>query len=103
MVMPTIDRDTAVEFVKRINAATDYLMKTMDALKATISESDHRTVVAAILRADSDLDLGVLEIIYRCHPDLRPEGHTRVVTLREMDNGARPRKRPDSSTSDPAR
>ena len=83
----SIERDTAIEFIKRINNAMKGLGEAGDALRPSLAKDQFRIFAAAFGAAVSELDLGVLEIIYRCHPDLRPEGMPRGPTLRELENG----------------
>lgn len=83
--MDSIGRDTAIEFIKRIELAMNGLNKAGEALRPVLTKGQFRIFVEAFGAAIGELDLGVLEIIYRCHPDLRPAGMTKVSTLRQIE------------------
>jgi hypothetical protein len=83
--MDSIGRDTATEFIKRIELAMNGLNKAGEALRPVLTEKHFRIFIDAFGAAIGELDLGVLEIIYRCHPDLRPAGMTKVSTLHQIE------------------
>ncbi len=76
-----MDRETAVEFVKRIERAFACLDESLEFLRPRLDEEDLHAFGGLWRQIVSELDLGVLEVIYRAHPDLRPEGMTPVVPL----------------------
>jgi len=76
-----MDRETAIEFVKRIELAFARLDESLEFLRPRLDESDLHAFGGLWRQIVSELDLGVLEVIYRAHPDLRPEGMTPVVPL----------------------
>jgi hypothetical protein len=82
-----IGRDTAIEFIKRIDNAMKLLGQAGETLQPLLAEDHYRIFLDAFGLAIGELDLGVLEIIYRCHPDLRPNDMPRGPTLREIENG----------------
>lgn len=83
----SIGRDTAIEFIKRIEHAMKTLGDAGEALRPSLAKDQFRIFAAAFGAAVSELDLGVLEIIYRCHTDLRPKDMPPGRTLREIENG----------------
>jgi hypothetical protein len=86
--MDSIGRDTAIEFIKRIELTMNGLGEAGEALRPVLTKEQFRIFATAFADAIGELDLGVLEIIYRCHPDLRPEGMTKVMTLRQIEQGS---------------
>ena len=82
----SIGRDTAIEFIKRIDNAMKSLSDAGEALRPSLAKDHFRIFAEAFGTAVSELDLGVLEIIYRRHPDLRPNDMPRGRTLREIEN-----------------
>jgi hypothetical protein len=76
-----MDRETAVEFVKRIELAFAHLGESAQLLRTRLDEDEFGAFADLYGRIISELDLGVLEVIYRAHPDLRPEGMTPVPPL----------------------
>ena len=84
----SIGRDTAIEFVKRIDNAMKSLGDAGEALRPSLAKDHFRIFAEAFGAAVSELDLGVLEIIYRCHPDLRPSDMPRGRPLEKskMEN-----------------
>ena len=83
----SIGRETAIEFIKRIENAMKSIGDAGEALRPALAKDHFRTFAEAFGKAVSELDLGVLEVIYRCHPDLRPNDMRRGPTLREIENG----------------
>ena len=83
----SIGRDTAIEFIKRIDNAMKSLGDAGEALWPLLAKDHFRIFAEAFGAAVSELDLGVLEIVYRCHPDLRPDDMPRGPTLREIEDG----------------
>jgi hypothetical protein len=82
----SIGRDTALEFIKRIERAMRSLGEAGEALSAILAKDDFRVFAEALGAVVGELDLGVLEIIYRCHPDLRPSDMPKTPTLRQIEN-----------------
>jgi hypothetical protein len=76
-----MDRETAAEFVKRIELAFAHLDESLEFLRPRLDDADLRAFGGLWGQIVSELDLGVLEVIYRAHPDLRPEGMTPVIPL----------------------
>jgi hypothetical protein len=76
-----MDRDTAVEFAKRIELAFSHLDESLQFLRTRLDGEDLQAFAELWRQVVSELDLGVLEVIYRAHPDLRPEGMTPVPPL----------------------
>jgi len=72
--MDGIENGTAVEFIKRIERAMNVMFMAIDSLRPYLNKDQDRALTNALGEAISELDIGVLEIIYRCHPDLRSEG-----------------------------
>ena len=85
--MDSIGRETAIEFAKRVELAMSIFFSSTDALRPFMSKEQFRTCSQALGEAIAELDFGVLEIIYRCHPDLRPDGMKKVFTLRQIEDG----------------
>ncbi|RDJ21602.1 hypothetical protein DWF00_24890 [Bosea caraganae] len=85
--LSAIDRETAVEFDKRINLALRYLFLAGNEVRGHIEREQSKALDRALGRACAELDSGVLELIYRAHPDLRPDflGGTRRSD--EFENG----------------
>jgi hypothetical protein len=81
----SIGRDTALEFIKRIERAMGTLGEAGEALRAVLAKDDFRIFADAVGAIVGELDLGVLEIIYRCHPDLRPSDQPKAPTLRQIE------------------
>ena len=77
----SVDRETAVEFVTRIESVFEQLGWVIPFLKDRLEDEDVAVVAEAWGKIIGDLDLGVLEVIYRAHPDLRPEGMVPVAPL----------------------
>lgn len=71
--MTEIEREAAVEFDKRVNLALKYLFAAATELKNRIDPEHFQVYARALGHASRELDLGVLEPIYRAHPDLRPD------------------------------
>ena len=68
-----IDRATAEEFVSRIEQVFAH-MGALGRLARERLPQDELTAFADLWREIiRELDLGVLEVIYRAHPNLRPE------------------------------
>jgi hypothetical protein len=67
--------------VKRIELAFAGLDESLEFLRPRLDEADLQAFGGLWRQIVSELDLGVLEVIYRAHPDLRPEGMTPVVPL----------------------
>ena len=78
-----MDRQTAVEFVTRIEAVFEQLGWVIPFLRDRLEEEDMQVLSDAWGKIIGELDLGVLEVIYRAHPDLRPEGMEPVAPLGE--------------------
>jgi len=76
-----MDRETAVEFAKRIEKVFAQLGWVIPFLRDRLEDEDLRVVAHAWGQIIAELDLGVLEVIYRAHPDLRPEGMVPVTPL----------------------
>lgn len=87
MSVDSIGRATASEFIKRIDAAMKSLADAGEALRPILSKDQFRIFADAFGSAIGQLDLGVLEIIYRCHPDLRLRDMPRAPTFKEIDEG----------------
>jgi hypothetical protein len=87
LMTDAISREIAVEFLKRIDLATKGLFDAGEALRGNLSQEHFRILAEALANALIELDLGIAEIIYRCHPDLRPEDCVAVATLREIERG----------------
>ena len=71
--MPAIDRETAIQFDKSINLALRYLFIAGNDVRGRIDPKYSQILDRAIARASSELDGGVLELVYRAYPDLRPD------------------------------
>jgi hypothetical protein len=84
----SIGRDVAIEFIKRIEAAMKSLADVGEGLRPLLTKDQYRIFVDGFGAAIGELDLGVLEIIYRCHPDLRPRDMPKAPTLREVEEGS---------------
>lgn len=67
-----MNRETAIEFVKRIETAFTYLDESLQFLRTRLDDDDLSQIGELWREVVSELDLGVLEVIYRAHPDLRP-------------------------------
>ena len=76
-----MDHDTAVEFEKRIGLVFQQMDKASEFLRSRLDRSDFRTFADAWGEIVCELDLGILEVIYRAHPDLRPDGMISVAPL----------------------
>lgn len=83
--MIEIDKDVAIEFDKRVNLALRYLFTAATELKDRIDPEHFRVYAKALGHASRELDLGVLEPIYRNHPDLRPDHLPKTFTMREFE------------------
>jgi hypothetical protein len=82
-----MDRGTAVEFAKRIELAFAHLDEGLRFLRPRLDDDDMQAFAELWRQVVSELDLGVLEVIYQAHPDLRPEGMTPVPPLAEGEGG----------------
>ncbi|SFJ48141.1 hypothetical protein SAMN05216304_108213 [Bosea sp. OK403] len=71
--MPTIDKETAIQFDKSINLALRYLFIAGNDVRGRIDPKYSQIFDRAIARASGELDGSVLELVYRAHPDLRPD------------------------------
>jgi hypothetical protein len=80
-----ISRETAIEIIKRIEAAFSRLSEAGKALHPILENDQYRIFARAFGAAIVELDLGVLEIVYRCYPDLRPTNMPRAPTLRQIE------------------
>jgi hypothetical protein len=80
-----IERDAAVEFDERVNLALRYLFAAATELKERIDPEHFQVYARALAHATRQLDMGVLEPIYRAHPDLRPDHLPRTLTIQEFD------------------
>ena len=76
-----MDRALAEEFTKRIELAFAHMEQAAQLLRDRLDEDDLRAFAERWSQAIGELDLGVLELIYRAHPDLRPEGMTPTPPL----------------------
>jgi len=93
-----VDRDTAIEFTKRIEAVFVLMGGLGDFLKPRLDHDDFRHVMDKWGRIVMELDLGVLEVIYRAHPDLRPDGMTPVAPLGAEGASRKPGAEPDDDS-----
>jgi len=78
-----MDRDTAIEFEKRIELAFKQMEEISAFLRSRLDASDFRTFADLWGGVICDLDLGILEVVYRAYPDLRPNGMRPVTPLGE--------------------
>jgi hypothetical protein len=78
-----MDRETAVEFANRIERAFAHLDQSLQFLRTRLDEDDLLAFADLWRPVVSELDLGVLEVIYRAHPDLRPQDMPPVPPLAE--------------------
>lgn len=85
-----MDRETAIEFVKRIDLVFAEMSNAMRLVQTRLHEDDAQAFAASWSRIIGELDLGVLEVIYRAHPDLRPEGMAPVAPLSAGDGRQEP-------------
>lgn len=85
--MTEIDRDAAIEFDKRVNLALRHLFAAATELKACIDPEHFQVYAKALGHASRELDMGVLEPIYRAHPGLRPDHLPQTLTMREFEQG----------------
>ena len=76
-----MDRETAHEFQKRIELAFAEMGKLEVFLRPRLSKDDFRVFLDSFGEVICQLDLGILEVLYRAHPDLRPEGMRAVTPL----------------------
>jgi hypothetical protein len=76
-----MDRETAIEFVKRIELAFAHLDESLKFLRPRLDDDDMQAFGDLWGQIVSELDLGVLEVIYLAHPDLRPEDMAPVAPL----------------------
>jgi hypothetical protein len=83
--LPEIERATAVEFDERVNLALKHLFAAATELKGSIDPEHFQTFARALAHACRELDMGVLEPIYRVHPDLRPAHLPRTFTMQEFE------------------
>ena len=94
-----MDRETAIEFTERIEAAFVLMGGVSGFLKTRLDQADFNEVMDKWGEIILELDLGVLEVIYRAHPDLRPEGMTPVARL-GVGSGWRGPKQTDGAEPD---
>ena len=78
-----MDRETAEDFVRRIENVFEQLGWVIPFLRDRLEDEDLATLSDAWAKIIGELDLGVLEVIYRAHPDLRPEGMPEAEPLGE--------------------
>ena len=76
-----MDRRTAEEIAGRIENVFAAMDPLVSFLRERLEPDDLDAVREAFSRIIAELDLGVLEVIYRAHPDLRPEGMVPVTPL----------------------
>jgi len=76
-----MDRRTAEEIAGRIENVFAAMDPLVPFLRERLEPDDLDAVREAFSRIVAELDLGVLEVIYRAHPDLRPEGMVPVTPL----------------------
>jgi len=67
-----MDRETAIEFTRRIESAFKHMGTAIEFVKPHLDDSDLREFGDVWGSIVCELDLGVLEVIYRAYPDLRP-------------------------------
>jgi hypothetical protein len=91
-----MDRETAIEFVKRIELAFAHMGEAGELVKSHVSEDALRKFSDMWGRAIIEIDLGVLEVIYRAHPDLRPAGMVATIPLGCLEA----KRKPDHEKSD---
>ncbi len=92
-----MDRETAIEFTKRIEAAFALMGGVSGFLQPLLDQADFRSVMDTWGQIIMELDLGVLEVIYRAHPDLRPEGMAPVTPLGAGCGWRRPNRNVDGA------
>lgn len=76
-----MNREMAIEFTRRIEAAFALMGDVSGFIRPRLDQADFSKVMDAWGQIIMELDLGVLEVIYRAHPDLRPEGMPPVTPL----------------------
>jgi hypothetical protein len=69
-----MNREMAVVIVSRIEGAFGHMNEAIRFLQTRLDEEDLEAFHGLWSPIVSELDLGVLEVIYRTFPDLRPEG-----------------------------
>jgi hypothetical protein len=93
-----MDRETAIEFEKRIESAFRQMAEVIEFLRPRLGDGDYRTFGELWGSIICELDLGVLEVVYRAYPELRPEGISAVTPLgsgcRRYTSKAESRKAP---------
>jgi hypothetical protein len=76
-----MDRETAIEFQKRIELVFKDMGPINEFLRPRLNADDFRTFAETWGNIICELDLGILEVIYRAYPDLRPNGMIPVTPL----------------------
>ena len=76
-----MDRETAIEFEKRIELAFKQMGEAIEFLRPRLGDGDYRTFDEMWGSIICELDFGVLEFIYRPRPDLRPDGMSAVAPV----------------------
>ncbi|WP_131855332.1 hypothetical protein [Bosea sp. BK604] len=71
--MVEIDKDTAVAFDYSINLALKFLFMAGNELRGRVDPETAKIYDRAVARACSELDTEVLALVYRAHPDLKPD------------------------------
>jgi hypothetical protein len=73
------------EVRKWILTALDIVFSASEKLRPHLSEDQFLVVAVVLAEAATELDMGVLDAIYREYPDLRPANMRLTFTLSEMD------------------
>jgi hypothetical protein len=68
-----MDRETAIDLEATITRVLSRLFDAAEALRPRLSKDEFRVLAEALTDATAELDLRILETIYRAYPDLRPE------------------------------
>ena len=76
-----MNREMAVEFIPRVETAFALLRDWSAGLLSRFEQAELRTALQPLGQPIMELDPGVLEVIYRAQPDLRPEGRAPVTPL----------------------
>jgi hypothetical protein len=93
-----MDREAASEFSRRIELVFTQIGVANELLRDRLTAGDFRQLADIWGRIIHELDFGILEVIYRAHPDLRPEG---MVPVTPLGDGCRLPKAPLKSADEP--
>jgi hypothetical protein len=67
-----VDRKLAEQIVALVNGCVDQLIATLDPVEAAVTPEEFAAYKRTVAKAVTSLDAGIIELVTREHPDLKP-------------------------------